>query len=422
MNILYFPHKSKANKAGLSPLKIRITCGPGDTAEISTGKQIDYKLWDIERKRVTGKSPQADIINKFIVNSENKLLKIESDLERGDLPITAEIVRNIYKGVHVKQYGLIQVLDIHNDLLKQKIGQKGVSPTTVKKYVSLRKKIGYFLELKYKRKEVFITELDLDFIESFWHFLLTTGKEINGHFTSAMDQESACGIITRIKKIAKIGLRKQGIGINPFDDFKCSFEKESKMPLEMEEINAIVNKNIKIERLDRVRDRAVVGLFTGMAYSDIQSATTDMITTDIHGNKFINKGRVKTGELSMIPLWPPVIAIIEKYKDDPTIKDGNFLFPRLSLQKTNAYLQEIADICGITKKLTTHVFRHSFGNMYLNSGGTLENLARILGHSNTKTTRTYARRNKATISTETNQVKDNIFGHLNQIEEERKIS
>lgn len=418
MDILPWIHASKPNKKGLAPLYIRVTVNR-TKKEISTGKQVDPALWDNVKKVVTGRSANADIINKYLTWAQNKLNTIELGLQQNETPYNAEIICNMFNGTHVQRYGLLQVLDMHNELFSQKLGQKGFSPDTLKKYVGLKVKIEYFMQQKYNRKEMFISELNYDWIESFWHFLTTKGKMVRGKFMEPMDPESACGIITKVKKIGKMGFRKQAIAINPWDEFKCSFDKESKEPLTMDQINAILNKEFKIARLDRVRDRFVVGIFTGMANEDIQTATRDMITKDIDRQQWINRGRTKTGELCIIPVWKPVADIIEKYKEDPELIAKGRIFPQLSMQKMNAYLIEIADLCGIDRKLTTHIARHSFADMYLNSGGTIDNLARILGHTNTRTTSGYAKRNKATISTEANTVKDKIFAYLDQVPERR---
>ena len=67
------------------------------------------------------------------------------------------------------------------------------------------------------------------------------------------------------------------------------------------------------------------------------------------------------------------------------------LLPVPSNAKMNAYLKELADICGIRKRLSTHTARHTFATLILASGATLNNVAKMLGHSNTNMTRHYAR-------------------------------
>ncbi len=55
-------------------------------------------------------------------------------------------------------------------------------------------------------------------------------------------------------------------------------------------------------------------------------------------------------------------------------------------------LKEIADICGIKKKLTTHVARHTAATVvFLANRVSMENVAKILGHANLNMTRHYAK-------------------------------
>lgn len=80
--------------------------------------------------------------------------------------------------------------------------------------------------------------------------------------------------------------------------------------------------------------------------------------------------------------------IITKYEGKT--KDG-MLLPVLSNQKINAYLKEIADLCGIKKRLSYHLARHTFATMSLSKGVPIESVSKMLGHTNIKTTQIYAR-------------------------------
>lgn len=57
-----------------------------------------------------------------------------------------------------------------------------------------------------------------------------------------------------------------------------------------------------------------------------------------------------------VPLLDIPKMILEKYKGK--LPDGKIL-PIISNQKLNAYLKEIADVCGVKKNLTFHVASHS---------------------------------------------------------------
>jgi len=58
----------------------------------------------------------------------------------------------------------------------------------------------------------------------------------------------------------------------------------------------------------------------------------------------------------------------------------------------NAYLKEIADVCGIKKKLTFHLARHTFATtVTLSNGVPIESVSKMLGHRSLKTTQIYAK-------------------------------
>ncbi len=58
----------------------------------------------------------------------------------------------------------------------------------------------------------------------------------------------------------------------------------------------------------------------------------------------------------------------------------------------NAYLKEIADLCGIHKDLTFHVARHTFATtVTLTNGVPIESVSKMLGHKKLQTTQHYAK-------------------------------
>lgn len=93
-----------------------------------------------------------------------------------------------------------------------------------------------------------------------------------------------------------------------------------------------------------------------------------------------------------IPLLDVPKRILDKYKEHPVCLQKETLLPVLCNQKTNAYLKELADICGITKQISTHTARHSFAtSVALANNVSIENVAKMLGHSDTKMTWHYAK-------------------------------
>ena len=96
--------------------------------------------------------------------------------------------------------------------------------------------------------------------------------------------------------------------------------------------------------------------FTGLAYIDVAGLTQDNIRKSFDGNIWIMTKRQKTNTDVNVPLLDIPKMILKKYKGK--LPNGKIL-PVISNQKLNAYLKEIADICGIKKNLTFHLASHS---------------------------------------------------------------
>ena len=93
-----------------------------------------------------------------------------------------------------------------------------------------------------------------------------------------------------------------------------------------------------------------------------------------------------------IPLLAVPNQILNKYCKLDLLNDGDAVLPVSSNQKVNAYLKEIADICGINKPLTFHSARHTFATtLTLTHGVPIESVSKMLGHKNIKQTQHYAR-------------------------------
>ncbi len=144
----------------------------------------------------------------------------------------------------------------------------------------------------------------------------------------------------------------------------------------------------EVARLQQVADLFLLQCFTGMAYVDLMNFDkTKHLQKD-----FICINRQKSDTESLIPILPHAKILLEKY---------NYKMPRITNQKYNAYIKEVAEITGIEKQLTTHVGRKTCGSILLNEGISIEVVSRILGHRDTKITQhIYARVNELRINRE----------------------
>lgn len=140
-----------------------------------------------------------------------------------------------------------------------------------------------------------------------------------------------------------------------------------------------------IPRLSKIRDVFIVQCFTGMSYSDIKRFDKSATYLDSSTTTWIDGSRVKTGVDFDVPLLPKIAELIQKY---------DFKLPVPSNQKMNAYLKEIGDIAGITKKLTTHLARRTFASLLNEKGANITAIQRMLGHTKITTTQRYITTNR----------------------------
>ena len=189
-----------------------------------------------------------------------------------------------------------------------------------------------------------------------------------------------------------MGVANGWIARDPFYNYKVKFKWVDREFLSAEELQRLVNLDIRWPRIDIVRDMFVFCCYTGLAYIDVQKLNQDNLVRNIDGNLWIEAKRTKTDAKFSIPLLPTALSIIEKYQDHPKVVNGECVLPVLSNQKSNAYLKEIADLCGIKKNLTTHLARHTFATtVTLSNGVPIETVGKMLGHKNLRTTQHYAK-------------------------------
>ena len=166
----------------------------------------------------------------------------------------------------------------------------------------------------------------------------------------------------------------------------------NRVALTHHELQKISNNKFSIKRLEVVKNIFLFSCYTGLAYADVQKLKRSEIEIGIDGEQWIFTKRQKTDVLSRIPLLPPALKIITQYENDPQCKYAGLVLPVLTNQKMNAYLKEIADLCGIDKNLTYHIARHTFATtVTLSNGVPIETVSKMLGHTNIKTTQHYAK-------------------------------
>lgn len=206
--------------------------------------------------------------------------------------------------------------------------------------------------------------------------------------------------LKNLKKIIKTALIKKWITDDPFAEIHFKQTKCNREFLNEMELRKIINKDFDIQRLQTVRDIFIFCCFTGLAFTDVKNLKKEHFVQADNGEWWIRKAREKTDNMCDIPLLDIPRLILEKYQSNPICNEKGLLLPVPSNQRMNSYLKEIADVCGIQKNLSTHIARHTFASLAIANKVSLESIAKMLGHTDIRTTRIYAKIMNSTIANE----------------------
>ena len=381
VNILFHLRKSKATAAGLVPIYARITVD-GQRIVLSTGRSVEFARWSVEAAKMKGNSEEACSVNGQLNVLKMKIIDAHMDLVYNNLPVTAETLKSKLLGKAEKPRMLIPIFEDHNTKIKELIGIEYAARTLERYKTSLKHTID-FLEWKYKVSDIDIKEINHAFVTDYEFYLRTVRKCANN---------TAVKYIKNFSKIIKLCLANDWLDKNPFANYKSKVKEVERVYLSEDDIQNLMIKDFRNERLSLVRDIFLFSCFTGLAYIDVKNLTTSHINIGIDGDKWIFTHRQKTESASKIPILPVTQMIIDKYSNYPQSINSEKLLPILSNQKMNAYLKEIAAVCLIDKELTFHIARHTFATtVTLTNGVPIESVSKMLGHKNLRTTQHYAK-------------------------------
>ena len=175
-----------------------------------------------------------------------------------------------------------------------------------------------------------------------------------------------------------------------------------------EELDILAGIELENPNFAFARDLFMFGCWTGISFVDIKNLTEDNVAI-ISGSPWIVSQRQKTGVPFKIKLIDAAIQIIERYK--PLRKDMH-LFNIGSLDMVNKRIKKVAKICGIKKRISFHVSRHSFAVLALNYGMPIESVSKILGHTDIATTQIYAKVTSTKLEHDISAFESRIKGHL----------
>ena len=366
MTINFVCRASKARKDGQSPIEMSVIIG-GERSIISLDRKINPKHFIPSSQKVRGNAE----VNEYLDVIRRKCFTLEMELIKLDNFSLETFVHSFKHGIPQRIDTLLSIYAKHNELYQQNVVIGKVNATALYKYQKNMERVAEYLKTLNK-EDIKLKYITPAFVEGFQNYCL---KTLNNSTTNKQ--------LKMLKHLLAYAIKERLLDVNPFQ-LVLKEDKKKYDTLSLNEVKYLMSLKITDKRMDNIRDMFCLQALTGLSYSDMASLTKD----DIHNDVIIKK-RQKTDITFTIPLFPTSKKILEKY---------DYQLPIISNQKYNAYLKVLGDYAKLPIKLHSHLGRHSFACILLNSGVDMKTISRALGHANTKITEsTYAFMNDKTV-------------------------
>lgn len=225
-------------------------------------------------------------------------------------------------------------------------------------------------------KILYFSDLTKSNVADYYNFLL--GKEV---IIQGKVQKLKLTTTSSYMKFLKVyindAIQHDKLDKNPCNGLKVKRgSAENGRWLSLEELSRIENIENIPSSLKIIRDLFLIQCYTGMAYTDLMDFSPEKLT-EIDGVTVLSGKRKKSGESYVTVIYPTLKNLLDKY---------NYNIPKRTNQSYNRALKILSMACNIDKPLATHWARRTCGMLMLNKGYSIEIVAKVLGHSDIKTT------------------------------------
>ena len=375
-SLLFYANASK-KKDGLVPILCRITVS-GTVAQFSCKLKVPQELWSPSTGKVLGKSRTAQNANMVLDGIRSRITSTYHELSVVGRVHSARQLRDLYFGRSSDKSTLLMALQKMDNVIADRVG-KDRAHSTLNKYRAVRKHVVDYLHRGLGRKDIFLTEMDEDFLRGFCVFLRDN---------VGVSQSSVWVYQMPLRTIARAAFEDGIITRNPFANFHVAPDiKERKFLSERQLIQMESHPYPEGNKYGFVRDMFVFCCWTGMSFVDLKNLKPEDIA-EINGTYWIIARRQKTKINFQAKLLPTAIGILKKHGSklhgQPVFNVGNYC-------TVNNRLKKVGKDCGVSNNLTFHVARHTFATLALAKGMSMESLKSILGHTDIHTTEIYAK-------------------------------
>jgi integrase len=364
---IIFDRKKQAGRDGFGTIEIRITIAR-KSLYISTGVRVREREW---KAGMIVNRPDAPILNERLAAIWEIVNREANDAIKNGVAINLDAIKEKVWGV--KDAATEDPLFL--EWVEKQIDILNIAPGTRRQYRSLLIRLTEFDRL---RRWNDITAENIVEFDVFLH----RRKKKDG---AALIDSAVFKYHRNLKALLNRAVTFGKIDRNPYELLRGKFKRGDRENLDYlteDEMKTIEEMDLPDdEMMQKARDLFVFQMYTGLSYSDAEAF--DISQYRKSGDTYVRVAeRIKTGVPYVSQLLPPAIAILEKY---------GFEIPQIENHVYNRELKAIGVAAGIAVPLHSHLARHTFATWMLRNGAKIENVSRMLGHTNIRQTQRYAK-------------------------------
>ena len=366
----YYINRGRVKADGTTSIFCRITID-GKVSAIATGLYCAPEEWDAKK----GEAKNARV-NGQLQAFRQRIDEAYEFAVKDKGIVTAEILKNSITGAGSIPKTLLATGEEERERLKlRSVRINSTSSYRQSKMSQLN--LREFIELRGKN-DVAFEELTEEFGSSYKLFLIGKG------YSASNTNQNLCWL----QRLVYIAVDRGLLKFNPLEDVK--YEKHvapKRKHISKSDLKRIMETPMEDKGLELARRMFVFSSLTGLAYVDLRNLHPHHIGTTADGRKYIREKRAKTNNEAFIPLHPIAEQIMSLYN---TTDDNKPVFPLSNRDRMWFEYHALGVALDIEESLSAHVARHTFGVNMVTSGISMESVAKMMGHSNLRSTQIYA--------------------------------
>lgn len=377
----------------------------GDRKEIGLKRKIKPEDFDKVSGYMKTKTKETKEWNDYMDACRTKIKRHRTEMLERMQHVTADDLRNQFVGFSIHGTMLMDFYD-KQIVVMDKMVKEGVrSVGTLNNLKFYRVRLLEFLTSKLRVNDVHVSKITEEFC-----------KELKDYFMYErhLKKNTLSAYLVVMGKVMRDLMKKHGLNTTCLEVLQVGQEEGDIDPLTIDEVYKLMALDELPENRERDRDIFVFCCFTGLAFADVKKLKHSEIGLNINGSRWLVSKRQKTDSKIQIPLMQICIDLIEKYKGYPTLRKCDLVFPVKTLSNYEINIKKVAEAAGITKRVSSHVARHSCATIMLNHGVPIETVKEILAHSSIKQTERYAKIKQPKVNKDMNEYEKTITNAVNE--------